>query len=313
MKSKLIIRSFPPATWAAVIALSLAMTQTNVRGGDTSPLSGVDGEGGPPSLEVEMDASFTSAGEAKFRGAQFGDSDAYNFNFSAMTFVPLSEHWSMPFQLESQNVSLGSLPGLPIPDSIHMMEIGSGLAYRPNERWMWMACINAQLYKFDDIGSDDIGISGGLMGEWQYSQAMKWVFGVMYQPNNSMPLIPMVGGEWQINDEWQLLLTFPQPRLVFSPDDKWSFHVGMDLILGTTFRTTDTFGNSTGLSKFNNQLGSYSDTRIGAGIGYQLNKSLRLEVEGGMSMGRSVEYEDIDEKVKFDSAPYFRLGLRYEF
>jgi len=151
------------------------------------------------------------------------------------------------------------------------------------------------------------------MVEWQYSQSMKWVFGMMYQPNNSMPVIPLIGGEWQINDEWQLLMTFPQPRLVYSPNDQWRFHVGMDLILGTTFRTTDTFGTEMGMPRFNGQLGSYSDTRIGAGIGYQLSKALSIEAEGGMSMGRSIEYEDIDETVEFDAAPYFRLGLRYEF
>ncbi|OYW31307.1 MAG: hypothetical protein B7Z47_01445 [Chthoniobacter sp. 12-60-6] len=212
-----------------MLSITLAVTIAPTRAlGGTTPQLDDDGDGdGPPLLDVKIDASFTSAGGTKFRGAQFGDSDAFNYNFNAMTLMPLSEHWMMPFQLESQNVSVGTLAGVPMPDSIQMMEIGSGLAYQPNDRWMWMARINAQFYKFEDFGSDDLGFSGGLMVEWQYSQSMKWVFGMMYQPNNSMPVIPLIGGEWKINDKWQLLLTFPQPRLVYSPDDKWRFHVGI--------------------------------------------------------------------------------------
>lgn len=297
--------------------LAGAMSQTASFGGplEKIPQSVMQMEehDGPPLLEVKVDTSYNIASETEFRGRNYGESDAFNYNLSASSFLMLSERWLMPLELQSQNFILDNMPGVPMPDSINMLELGTGLAYLLNDKWLIMGRFNTALYKFDDISSDDIGFSGGIMIEWQYSPTLKWVFGAMYQPDNDLPVIPLVGAEWMINEDWELHVTFPQPRLIYSPGDRWRFHVGMDLHLGTTFHTSDTLGTSVGMSEFNNVLGSYSDIRVGGGIGYQLTEALSLEAEGGYSMNREIDYPDIDEKVKFDSTPYFRVGLRLEF
>lgn len=271
---------------------------------------------GPPLLDVKLDTSYTAEGETTFRGAKYGDSSALNFNLSASTFVPLSqsnEKWMLPFDLQTQNISLDSFAGVPLPDRIHTLEFSTGLAYKANDEWMFMARISPTLYKFDDIGGNDIGISGGLMVEWEYSPAVKWMFGLMVMPDNDLPVLPVVGVDWRINERWELQLMFLDPRLVYTLNDQWKIHAGMGLNFGTTFRTSDTLGTSIGLPRFNDALGSYSDMRIGAGVEYQLNKSWSFEAEAGYSMNREIDYQDLDEKVKFGDAPYFRLGLKFEF
>lgn len=270
-------------------------------------------DGRPPVLEVKIETSYNLGGETEYRGKEFGDSDAFNINFSLGTMMPLSERWMMSLELQSQNFLLNDLPGVPMPDAIHTLELGTGLAFRPNDRWMFMARLNTSLYRLEDITSDDIGLGGGVMAMWQYSDSLKWVFGAMYQPDNDLPVIPLLGVDWLINEHWQLQLAFPQPRLIYNPGGKWRLHAGMDLLLGTTFRTSDTLGSDMGLPKFDNELGSYSDIRIGGGFGYQLSKSLSLEAEGGFSVSREIEYPDLDQKVKFDPAPYFRVGLKFAF
>lgn len=313
MKSHLSIINIP---WSAIVMLAVAVSQTKLLGGplETAPQSALETrENDEPSLfDIKLDASFSFAGETEFRGRKFGDSDAMNFNLSAGTMLPLSERWMVPLEIKSQYLALGDLPGVPMPDSINTLEFGTGLAFKANDRWMFMASINTTLYKLDDIESDDIGFSGGLMVEWEYSPSWKWVFGVIVQPDNDLPVIPIAGFKWQINEHWQFEFPFP-PRLTYIPNDAWSFHFGMDGVLGTTFRTSDTLGSSIGLPEFDGELGSYSDFRLGGGMGYQLNKSLSLEVEAGYSVNRKIEYSDIDETVEFDPAPYLRLGLRYEF
>lgn len=295
------------------MALTLAMTQTQAFTNEPpSPHEGDEGAG-PPPLEVKMESSYTLGGETEFRGAKFGDSDAFNASLSLSAFWQLSEEWSIPFELQSQHLSLGSLAGVPLPDTINTLEFGLGLGYRPNDRWTFMARVNPAFYKFDDVGGNDIGFSGGLMAEWQYSPSLKWMFGVMWQPNNAMPVIPFIGLDWQINEQWELQLTFPKPRLIYSLNDKWKIHAGMDLVLGTTFRSSDTLGTSISLPQYNDALGSYSEVRLACGVGYQLSKSLSLEAEGGYAITRDIEYKDIDDKVTFDPAPYVRIGLRYEF
>jgi Domain of unknown function (DUF6268) len=268
---------------------------------------------GPPLLDVKLETSYTLGGDTEFGGGKFGDSDVFGANLSVGTLMPLNEDWSIPFELQSQYLSMGTLAGVPLPDAMNTLEFGTGLAYRPNDRWMYKASINTALYKFEDIGGNDIGISGGLMAMWEYSRSLKWMFGLMVQPDNELPVIPLIGVNWQINEQWELQLMLIKPRVVYTLDDQWKFHAGMGMNFGTTFRSSDTLGTSIGLPRFNDALGSYSDMRFGGGLEYQLTKSWSFEAEAGYSFNRKIDYEDIDEKVEFDPAPYFRAGMKYEF
>ncbi len=313
MKPYLAIFTVPRS---AAVVLAVAMSQAQLSGNpleiEPQPSAGIEEEEGPRLLEVKMDTSFILGGETEFRGRKYGESDAFNFNLSAGTMLPLGGRWMMPLELKSQYLGLDDLPGVPMPDSINTLELSIGLAWQHSDRWMFMANFSPTLYKLDDIESDDIGFSGGLMVEWEYNKSWKWMFGVMVQPDNDLPVLPLVSFEWQINDHWALQFPF-SPRLTYSPDDQWNFHFGMDMVFGTTFRTSDTLGSSVGLPEFDGELGSYSEFRLGAGVGWQLSKSLRLEAEAGYTMERKIEYSDIDREVKFDNSPYVRLGLKYEF
>ncbi|HSH95181.1 MAG TPA: DUF6268 family outer membrane beta-barrel protein [Roseimicrobium sp.] len=315
MQSKLTIRNILTSPWVAAIFLGAVMVPAQVFGGRPLPPEGKgDPDGRPPLLEVKVETSYTGNAEAKFRGGKYGDSDAFDINVSVSTLTPLSEKWFIPFELQSQNLELGSRAGLPVPDDINTFEFGTGLAYRPNDRWMFMARINAALYKFEDVGGNDIGISGGLMAMWEYSPSIKWTFGLMVQPDNDdLPVIPMIGVSWKINERWELDLMLLSPRLIYTVNDKLKFHAGMGKNFGTTFRSSDTLGTSIGRAKFNDALGSYSDMRFGGGFEYQLSKSFCFEAEACYATGREIKYDDIDEKVKFGDAPYVRVGLKYEF
>jgi hypothetical protein len=268
MKSKK--KSLLTTPWAAAITLAVAMIQPQVFGGpvEVAPQSSaeIEEDDGPSLFDVKLDASYNLGGETEFRGRKFDDSDALSFNFSAGTMLPLSERWMAPLELKSQSLALDDLLGVPMPDSINTLEFSTGLAFKPNDRWMFMGMFNTTLYRLEDIESDDIGFSGGLMIEWEYSKSWKWVFGAIYQPDNDWPVIPLVGFEWQINDHWELQFPFP-PRLTYTPNDQWRFHFGMDdMGFGTTFRTSDTLGSSVGLPEFDGELGSYSEMRLGVGI-----------------------------------------------
>lgn len=99
---------------------------------------------------------------------------------------------------------------------------------------------------------------------------------------------------------------------MFRPDSRWSFHAGADLNM-TTFRTGDTLGTALTLPQYNDALGNYRDIRIGLGAGYRFCSSFSAELEGGYSVNRQIDYTRIDERVKFDPAPYVRLGLNARF
>lgn len=156
------------------------------------------------------------------------------------------------------------------------------------------------------------GFSGGVTALWNYSPSLKFMFGVMFSPDSDLKVMPMAGLDWAINDQLDLRLMFPKPRLIYRPNDHWSFHVSADLNMAT-FRTSDSLGTSIGLSQYNDALGTYRDIRIGTGAGYRISKNLSVEADAGYSVNRQIDYTRIDERVEFDPAPYAGFGLRLSF
>lgn len=177
-----------------------------------------------------------------------------------------------------------------------------------------MARVSLTLYKFSDVGSNDVGVgvSGGLTAMWNYSPTLKFMFGVMFSPDSDIKALPMAGFDWAINDQLDLRLMFPKPGLIYTPNDRWRVYVGADMNM-VTFRTSDSLGTSIGQPQYNDVLGTYRDIRIGAGVGYHFSKTLGVEANAGYSVSRQIDYTRIDERVKFDPSPYMRLGLRISF
>lgn len=266
----------------------------------------------PPLYDVTLESSYTAAGNTKFRGTNFGDSDAYSISLGLSTRVQLNEYWSIPLSLRSQNLVLGSIAMAPVPDLINTLQFGTGLSYRPNDRWMFMALVSPTLYKFSDFGGNDIGVTGGVTAMWIYSPSLKFMAGVMFSPDGEYKVLAMAGLDWAIYDQLDLRLLFPKPGLVYTPNDQWSLRVGADLNIAI-FRTSDSLGTDIGLPRYNDALGSYRDIRIGAGAGYRISKNLSVDVNGGYSVYRQIYYIRIDERVRFDPAPYASLGLRLSF
>lgn len=298
---------------AVAVTLAVAMIHTPALA-DPSESPGEGGPtGGPPLLEMSVETSYAVGGATKFRGTKFGDSDAFDMNIGVSILKPLNEKWFIPFEIQSKNLDFGSPAGVPMPDAVNTLEFGTGLAYRPNDRWMFTARIGAELYKLEDVGGNDVGVSGGLLAMWEYGPSLQWMFGLMVQPDNDLPVLPLVGVNWRIREQWELQLMLLSPRLTYSLDDRWKLHAGMGLNFGNTFRTSDTLGTSLGLPRYNDALGSYSDMRFGGGFAYQLGRSFSLEAEAGYSMSREIDYTNVDEKVKFEPAAYSHLGLKYEF
>jgi hypothetical protein len=315
MKCKRIVLLFITTAWVATaITPDVATAQVIDLGMTPRATDGSEPGVRPPLVDVTLESSYTSAGKTKYRSANFGDSDAYNVNLGLSARTPLNKQWIIPLELRSQNLYLGSLAGVPLPDEIHTLQFGTGLGYRPNDRWMFMARVSPMLYKFSDVGRNDVGVgvSGGLTAMWNYSPSLKFMFGVMFSPDSDIKVLPMAGFDWAINDQLDLRLMFPKPGLIYTPNDRWRVYVGADMNV-VTFRTSDSLGTSIGQPQYNDALGTYRDIRIGAGVGHHFSKTLSVDANAGYSVSRQIDYTRIDERVKFDPAPYMRLGLRMSF
>ncbi len=273
--------------------------------------SGGDG-GASLGISYSAESSYTAGGDVKFSGAKFGESDALSYTLGVGARVPIDGRWSIPVDFRSQNVELGDRAGAPLPGYIHTASLGAGLAYRANEHWSFSARVSPTLYKFSDIGGNDLGFSGGLFASWRRSPTVRWIFGALIAPDSDLKFLPVAGVEWDITDRWELSVAYPRPRLTYKCGPQWSFYGGVDAT-GATFRASDHLGSSIGLARFNDALGSYRDVRLGLGVAHSLAAALKIEMDAGYSVYRRIDFTRLDEEVRFDPAPYIRLGLAGRF
>lgn len=299
----------PRVAAVSLMLVGLASAQPE---GMFSPGGPPSGAGGRPPVGLRVDVGSTGEGDVTYLGRKRAGSDATSITATLNGAVPLGEGWIMPLSLSSQNIALDEIAGVPVPDSSQTLSFGTGLGRRLDDEWMLMGRIGATLYRFDGARLSDIGVSGGFNAVWRYSPKLTWLFGVMFNPDSDLPVLPFVGANWAINDRVTLALMFPEPRLTYRPDKDWSFHIGANLN-GAVFRTDADFGTKLGQPRYNNALGSYRDIRAGVGFGYKFTPSFSLEADAGYSLDRQIKYERIGQKVEFESAPYFRAGVKIAF
>jgi len=262
--------------------------------------------------ETMINSSYTAPSTAKFQGTQRASSDAFNVNFGVGKKFTLNDHWFMRMNFGSDNLFLDTVSGAPIPDAVHTMRLGAGIGYHWNDKWTVTGMVNPMLYRLDDVQGSDVGFSGGLLALYRANSKLTWSFGIMVAPDSDLPVLPMVGANWMINDQFTLQMMFPQPRLLYRVDRQWTLYTGLDMV-GTTFRASDNFGTKIGMTEYNNALATYRDVRLGLGVGYHIISGLNAELEAGASVYRQIDYTKLDQQVKFNPSAYVRFALNCRF
>jgi len=258
-----------------------------------------------------VNLGYVGGSSAKFQGQQAGRSDAFNINLNAGTRVKLNADWFLNLGLVSDNYYLGSVTGEPLPDDIHTLRFNTGVGCRWNEKWIFTAMFSPSLYRFEDVTGDDFGFSGGFVATYQQKPSLMWSFGIIGS-SGDVPVLPIVGVRWLIDDHYTLEVGMPRTRLSYRVDSDWTVYGGLDVV-GTTFRTSQDLGTKTGLPQYNHALGNYHDIRLGVGASYRLWHACHVEVETGCSVYREINYQDIKESIDFKPAPYVRLGMSVLF
>ena len=124
------------------------------------------------------------------------------------------------------------------------------------------------------------------------------------------PILPLAGLIWKPSQEWNLYAVVPEPRVTYSPSKNLSFWAGGQLV-GSSFRT-DRHDNIVP-HKLSNAQVDYSEYRAGLGIEFHPCDQISLNLGGGYSLLRRVNFDRAGEEFDADPAPYVRVGVRAEF
>ena len=124
------------------------------------------------------------------------------------------------------------------------------------------------------------------------------------------PVLPLVGLRWRPNTTWTLDLILPQPRIIYSPNERFDLWLGGQLV-GGSFRTDD--DDNIFPRRLDHAQVDYSEYRGAVGFTWRASQDIALEVGGGYAFERRLNFERAGFEFDTEPAPFVRVSFRAQF
>jgi opacity protein-like surface antigen len=214
--------------------------------------------------------------------------------------------------LTLRNFFLGSVPRAPIPNQIYTLAVNAGLGYHLNDQWTIGAAVGPRLYRLESMDGSGLGIGHCLWAAYQWTPNVKLAIAVAVDPSRDVPVLPAGGLRWEIQTNLTLKLMFPKSGLDCQVNSRLSLRASF-VANYAVFRADDDLGAKIDMPQYNDGLGTYRDFLAGVGAEYKIARGISAAIKAGYSFDRQLDYQNIGQKVKFDSSPFFQVGLKYRF
>jgi hypothetical protein len=155
---------------------------------------------------------------------------------------------------------------------------------------------------YKNLTSDAFRFQGRLEGIGTLTPDMQFIGGIIYYGRARVKMLPTVGVIWKPDDNWELRLVFPDPRvsrrLWRGPETDWWGYVRMDYA-GGSWDIKDQKG-----------LTDYNDIRFGVGIEFLSLSHLGGYFEFGGCFDREL-YSRGQRLASLPSVFYLKTGIRF--
>src|SRR4051812_37582530 len=259
---------------------------------------------------IEIESSYV-LGSDLHRSGSFGDQDAIQNSFSYAHRFPLSGHLYLHLGIDYERFDFSRTAG-PVPTQLQSVAAVIGIDYMHNDDVGAFLQVKPGLYTEEsfDRASFDAPITLGRIFVLQTDHLYLFTGVNAAFLRGRFPVIPLVGVIWMPDDKWKFLGILPEPRVIYSPNDKIDFWMGGEL-MGGSFRTDR--NNAIVPAKLNGAQVDYSEYRVGGGFIYSPCNNVSIDLGGGYSIRREFDFNRADIKYKADGAPYLRVEFKAKF
>ena len=245
------------------------------------------------------------------RGGSFGDQYAAGYSLSYGHRFLLNGHIYLHLGVSYDRFDFGST-GAPVPTHLQAVAGTIAVEYMHGNDIGAFFQVKPGFYTENDFNSAsfDAPITLGRIFVLQPDKLYVFLGANAAFLRGQFPVIPLAGVIWMPNDRLRFLALLPEPRIIYSPCNKWDFWAGGQLI-GGSFRTDrdDTIVPH----KLSNAQVDYSDYRVGGGVIYSPSDAITVDFGGGYSLQRKFDFYRADMTFKTDPAPYLRLEFKAKF
>src|SRR3954466_4669623 len=265
----------------------------------------------PVSLNlIEMETSYV-LGSDLHRSGSFGDQDAIENFFSYGHRILLQGNLYLHLGIDYTRFDF-STTGAPVPNHLQSVAGVIGIDYMHNNDVGAFIQVKPGFYTEDNFDSASFDAPITLARIFVLQPDRLYLFTGVNAAflRGRFPVIPLVGLIWLPDDKWKVLGILPEPRVIYSPNDKMDFWAGAELV-GGSFRTDR--NNMIVPAKLNGAEVDYSEYRVGGGFIYSPCNNVSIDLGGGYSIRREFDFHRADIRYKADGAPYLRVEFKAKF
>lgn len=257
-----------------------------------------------------LDGSYVWGSDIKTRD-NYGEQDAIQSEFEYAHRFHLSGNLYLRTGVSYYRFDFGQTLA-PLPLHLQSLSLPISVEYMVGNDVGAFFSIQPGFFFENDIGisSFDIPITAGRVFVLQKDKLFFFIGATSAFLRTDYPVLPLAGIVWRPNKQWTLNFVPPDPRIIYSPNDKWAFYGGGQ-ITGWSFRTDRHDGNFP--QKLNGAAVDYTEYRGGAGFSYSPTDQISFDVTGGWVFERNFNFGRAEKKYSADGAPYVRLSMKAEF
>lgn len=265
----------------------------------------------PVSLDlIEIESSYVT-GSDLHRDLSFGDQDAIQNSFSYAHRILLKGNLYLRLGIDYSRFDFSSTAA-PVPDHLQSVAAVVGVDYMHNNEVGAFLQVKPGFYTEDnfDSASFDAPITLGRIFVLQTDHLYLFTGLNASFLRGRFPVVPLLGLIWMPDDKWKVLGLLPEPRVIYSPNDKWDFWAGGELI-GGAFRTDR--HDAIFPTKLNGAEVDYTEYRAGAGFIYTPCNNVSIDLGGGYAIRREFDFHRAGIRYQADGAPYLRIEFKAKF
>jgi opacity protein-like surface antigen len=266
---------------------------------------------GPVPLDVFKSESDYVFGSDLNHGGSFGKQDELQTEFEYGHRIRLTGNYYLRLGLAYERFDFGSTSA-PVPNHLQAIVGVVGAEYMHGSDVGAFFQLRPGFYFENQIGISSFDVPITLGAIFVVQDKKLYLFGGTYVSflRGEFPVLPLAGVIWILSDHVRLMGIVPDPRLIYSPNDKLDLWVGGEFV-GSSFRTDRNDNIRPG--KLSGAQVDFADYRAGVGLTYPFSKNFQLDAGVGYSIQRNFDFARAGETYRTDPSPYVRLQLSASF
>jgi hypothetical protein len=262
--------------------------------------------GGTPIWSFDLDSDYTF-GSSIQKYSSFGPQAGYHYEIEVLRDVTLFDKYSLQLGLDSERFAFSRSNSL-FPYAMTSVAAEIAVSYWDGDEFFPLLKIEPGFYYTRDyITENSFDIPIRVAFGFKVLKQVHLVLGFSADRFQQIPIFPVAGFNWEINDKLNLRAVFPEPRFSYTPNDSVEFFLAGQYA-GGTYRNGPTNDTRT-----NEALLEYTEIRTGTGISYTVKKVISIEATAGWTFQREFNYFRIGPDIKTRGAPYIRLETTIHF